>query len=187
MKRPKPIGFVWRQSVRDPESQLTRTARAVVHALESWMNEYGACRPAVETIAQGASLSDRAVQRALAELEAHGFLVIDRSSGRRTNTYQAVLPPTANAVRGSEWEKALSTLHRVRGSENPNPANNDANPERHAPNPEQGSPKAFKALKEASDDASLERRVALNCKTCGGTQIDPDGWCLALDCGGDAR
>jgi hypothetical protein len=104
--RPKPLSGVWRDAIRD--SDLGATPKAVAWCLSTYMDRNGSARPSRATLAKGASLSDRAVDKALAQLEHADFLAICKSSGGsgRTNTYQATLPTTANEVRHSEWATA---------------------------------------------------------------------------------
>jgi hypothetical protein len=83
-------------------------------------------RPSRRTIAIGCSLSARAVDKALASLEAAGFLAIARTKGgnNQVNAYAALMPPTANAFRRVEWL---------------NGEREHANGERHAPKGERRS------------------------------------------------
>lgn len=118
----KPLVAVWRDAVRD--SVLDRTAKAVAWCLATFMNAHGLCWPSQDTLAAGASLSDRAVHTATQRLERAGFLEVERSLGRTSHRYQAVLPSTANAVRRSEW----ATANRA-----------TSNPERRSSNGERGS------------------------------------------------
>jgi Helix-turn-helix domain len=101
--------------------QLGRTAKLTALVLATFMNVRGYAYPGRETLARKASLSDRAVDAAIVELEDEGFLsvepprrpiatkrgvVLRRSGGKQaTNRYQAQLPLTANALRTSEWAR----------------------------------------------------------------------------------
>jgi hypothetical protein len=76
---------------------------------------YGRAWPGRETIARGAKVTVRTVDRLLSRLEAEGFLVIERTLGgkRQTNTYYLTIPDTANSQRRLEWETA--TRHGPNG------------------------------------------------------------------------
>jgi Helix-turn-helix domain len=112
---------VWRDAVRD--SPLRSTTKLVGVILSTWADARGGCFPGRSTIAAGASVSDRAVDKALDELEREGWLAIDppkrpvatkaggtvlrRPGGREiTNTYKLLLGETAHVIRTSEWERA---------------------------------------------------------------------------------
>jgi helix-turn-helix protein len=100
----KSLVNVWRDCIRD--SKLPATARLVAHTISTYMDGSGRAFPSRKTIAEGASLSDRAVDDNLSRLEAGGFLAVTRTKGRRSNRYEALLPPTANELRRSEWATA---------------------------------------------------------------------------------
>jgi hypothetical protein len=89
----------WRRAVRD--SALSSSAKNVAQTLTTWMDSRGKCWPGYETIAAGCSFSRRTVIGAMREIEAAGFLTINRTKGRRSNVYQAVLP-TVNPLH--DWE-----------------------------------------------------------------------------------
>jgi len=132
----------WRDAVRN--SALPPTAKLVALALSTWMNRYGDCRPAKETIARGCSLSVRAVDSTITALEAAGFLRVTRSKGRSTNRYKAATP---HQVPGSTLQElqgsAPPTPQDVRG----NPADDDIQPRisRH-PTPQEVPPKAIESV-----------------------------------------
>lgn len=151
------------------------------------MNARGSCFVSYTTIARTAGITDRAAHSAVVELEAAGYLLVERSNGRRSNTYQAILPPTANALRCSEWEAALATANGVRGSRKVNSEARDTNSERHRTNSERPSPEALKAEEAGADSPTASQRAARTCGTCGGNKFDPDGNCVVdIDCNGRA-
>ena len=67
--------------------QATPTQKLVLLALCDCANDQGECFPSVTLLERKTSLSDRAVQKAIHELEAHGFLSRSMLPGR-ANTYQ---------------------------------------------------------------------------------------------------
>jgi hypothetical protein len=120
----KPLVAVWRDAVRDAQ-ELDRTAKLVAFILSTYMNGHGSAWPSQDTIAAGASLTDRAVHTATVRLERAGFLEVERSRGRSSHQYVATLPLTANAVRRSEWATANGTA--------PNSERRSSNSERRSP------------------------------------------------------
>jgi hypothetical protein len=112
----KSLPAVWRDAVRD--SQLDRTAKLVALVLSTYFNARAVAWPSRGTLARGASVSDRAVDSALARLEHAGFLLIERTTGGRqiTNRYLALLPETANELRRSEWERANGATQTAKRS-----------------------------------------------------------------------
>jgi len=136
-RRAKSQSGIWRDAIRD--STLDRTAKAVAWCLSTYMDRRGHARPSRTTIATGCSLSDRAVDKALISLEEAGFLAVARTKGgnSRVNAYAALMPPTANRVRTTEWL---------------NGERDDTNGERHAPNGERRSHESFE-----SDESSGRR------------------------------
>ncbi len=79
----------WRDAVRD--SDVSSTAKAVAWCLSTFMSKAGVAFPGKETIACGCSLSDRAVDRGVKELEEVGLLFVARTKGGngRPNHYYA--------------------------------------------------------------------------------------------------
>jgi hypothetical protein len=88
----------WREAIAD--SELDRTAKLVGHTIGLYMRADGTgAFPAKETIAKRASIeSVRTVDAAVKRLEAAGFLDVDRSRGRRSNRYRAVVPTPQGAA-----------------------------------------------------------------------------------------
>jgi Helix-turn-helix domain len=129
-RRAKGRSAIWRDAIRD--STLDRTSKAVAWCLSTYMDRHGHARPSRATIAKGCSLTDRAVDKALASLEDAGYLAVARTKGgnSRVNAYAAIMPPAANAVRRAEWF---------------NGERDDANGERHAPNGECRSHESFES------------------------------------------
>lgn len=64
--------------------QMGRTEKSVLISLADNANDQGVCWPAVDTIAMRCCLSDRAVQKAMDWLEAHGLISRQRKTGRST-------------------------------------------------------------------------------------------------------
>src|SRR5687767_9040866 len=83
----------WREAVRD--SDLGSSAKLLALVLSTYMDTNGKCWPSKLTLSQNCSLVLRAVDGALHRLEEAGFVEIDRSKGRRPNTYQGTLPNPA--------------------------------------------------------------------------------------------
>jgi hypothetical protein len=92
--------MIWRDTVRD--SDLDKTAKLVAFVLSTYIDSDGRAFPSQDTLAAGASLSDRAVAMATERLERAGFLIIERSRGLRSHRYIVALPTTPNDVRRSE-------------------------------------------------------------------------------------
>src|SRR5262245_44913042 len=128
----KSLLAVWRDAVRD--SGLDRTAKLVAFVLSTYMNRHGDAYPSQATLAAGASLTDTAVRAPIQRIEAAGFLKVERSKGRTAHGYTAILPPTANALRRSEWATANGTT---------------ANPERDALNGERRSHESIESNTES--------------------------------------
>ena len=105
--------------------------------------------------------SDTAVHQATKRLETGGFVTLERSKGRGSHTYQATLPPTANALRCSEWSTANGTY---------------SNSERHAPNGERASNESAESAESgarfrgrpADADARERANVCVDCGVGGG-------------------
>ncbi|WP_157062618.1 helix-turn-helix domain-containing protein [Pseudoxanthomonas dokdonensis] len=64
--------------------QLPPTQKAVLISLADNANDHGECWPSIPTICERTCFSERAVHRAIQELEKVGALVSDRSNGRHT-------------------------------------------------------------------------------------------------------
>lgn len=65
------------------DQELSHRAKTVYMYLKDRSNADDTCWPSVRRIAEDLKLSRRTVQRALADLECHGFL--ERTHRRRTN------------------------------------------------------------------------------------------------------
>lgn len=113
----KGLVSVWRDTVRD--SDLRAIGKLTGHTLATFMNARGLAWPSRETLARGSSVSLRSVDAAISELEAGGFVDIERTRGRSSHRYQATLSPTAQEMRRSEWATAQMAT--------PNRANDDTN------------------------------------------------------------
>jgi DNA-binding transcriptional MocR family regulator len=115
----KPI--VWREAIAD--SELDATAKLVAHTISTYMNGAGDSFPGKDAIAKRSSLGKRAVDRAIDRLEAHGYLRVERSKGRRPNHYWADVPNhvagtgfTQSTVSLEEPTVSLETSNRVAGT-----------------------------------------------------------------------
>ena len=79
---PKPLVAVWRDAIRD-DPDLSTTATSVGWCLATYLNSRtGFGWPSVVLLAAGSKWSARTAGRAVNELEAKGYLEIDRSKGR---------------------------------------------------------------------------------------------------------
>jgi hypothetical protein len=98
---------VWRDSLRD-DAELSPTTKLVGFVLSTYSNARGHAFPGRRTLADGSSVSVRSAERAIARLEAAGWVAVSRSRGgrSRTNGYALLLPQTASDVRRLEWETA---------------------------------------------------------------------------------
>lgn len=139
---------IWRDAVAD--SDLSATEKGVAHAISTYMNKSGYAYPGRETIARRSSFSIRTVDKAIKQIERAGFLKVTRVSGGngKTNSYQARLSETANALRHNEWATANLTTQTANLA---------------AVNREQRSPESF--------ECDLKQQQLLwideNCQTCG--------------------
>ena len=76
---------------------LNFTARAVGCHLGLYLDlERGFCNPSISTLAQGASTTDRTVEKAIQRLEDRGWLTRRPGGGRTTSTYWLVIRPRAH-------------------------------------------------------------------------------------------
>jgi hypothetical protein len=148
---------VWRDAVC--ESDLGRTPKLVALVLSTFMDGRGHAYPSQDAIAARASLSDRAVYRATLPLEASGLLVVEWSKGKSSHGYQATLPPTANALRRSEWEAAG-------GNSEPHATNS----ERRASNSERRSPESA----ESAESGALRAAAAGEGGAASAQKFDPE-------------
>lgn len=87
--------FNWQLAVRD--SDLSSKAKAVAFTLATYMDADGKAWPGRRLIAIGASVDVSTVDRGIRELVARGFLLVERSRGRTSNTYYAVPQPDVNS------------------------------------------------------------------------------------------
>ena len=108
----------WRDAVRD--SGLGAVVKATAWCLATFANGRGVAFPSRTTLGHGASLSVRAVEHAIRQLERAGFLNVERGGGRRSNTYHLTIPggdceppqrrtpvaPAANVIRPSGERRA---------------------------------------------------------------------------------
>jgi hypothetical protein len=87
-----PVVARWRNAVRD--SDLDQTSRLVALVLSTYMHADGnGAYPSRRTIANGCGIhAVRAVDAAIRRLEAAGLLQVNRSRGRTSSIYRALLP-----------------------------------------------------------------------------------------------
>ncbi len=104
----------WRQVIL--RSSLSSTTKLVLLALSSHMNDHGeGCYPSLDTIAQEASLTKKAVVTHIANAVAAGFLVKDRMhlSGKKwaSNEYRASIPPEMEP--GTPDQQGVKEIHPI--------------------------------------------------------------------------
>lgn len=126
------------------KAKVTSTQKLVLLALCDCANDQGECYPSVTLLEEKCSLSDRAVQKAISELEQDGYLSREIRTGRST----------------------LFTMTPERGSPRTTFTPNDVHhtPERHSPpppnvvhpTPERGSPRT---INESSTEPSRKRQA----------------------------
>ena len=120
-----PHVMVWRNALRD--SEVDQTAKLLGFVLSTYLTSEGLAghngrpAPSRETLARGVGVSIRTVDRRLDDLEAAGFLDIERAVGgqRKTNTYTATIPNGDTAVSPLEAENgdtAMTPLERQHSS-----------------------------------------------------------------------
>jgi hypothetical protein len=74
--------------------EIAPTAKSVLISLADNANDAGVCWPSIPTICKRTCFSERAVHRAIRDLEVAGLLVADRGDGRHTRyTITASQPP----------------------------------------------------------------------------------------------
>jgi Helix-turn-helix domain len=129
----------WRNAIRDAD--LPARATLVGLAVATWMNRDGHAFPSQSTIARACGLSVRTVQKATRELEAKGLLDVQRSTGRRSHRYQAIVPVEA--------ESPVGTSHPTRGSSDETRTSAQSTSQSGAPNREPGSHESIGSLKES--------------------------------------
>jgi hypothetical protein len=85
-------------------SALSPAARLVAFVLSTHMDSSGgSCFPGIRLVAEETGYVSNTVAAAVNELEATGFLSVQRGGGRRPNRYQAALP---NVSAGETKEEA---------------------------------------------------------------------------------
>ncbi len=129
----KSLVAVWRDAVRDSD-ELDRTAKLVAFCLSTYMNGHGFGWPSQDTLAAGASITDRAVYSATLRLESTGFLEIERSRGRSSHRYAPRCPQQRTPFAVQSGPTANGTPPTANGT---------------PPTPNAVPPKALKALKAA--------------------------------------
>lgn len=95
--------------------QMPPTQKSVLISLADNANDHGVCWPSIPKICQRTCFGRTAVIDAVHWLEAHGYLIADRSNGRRS-TYQVVVPGQKDMVRNpvrqtnrfSRWTRSAS-------------------------------------------------------------------------------
>jgi hypothetical protein len=159
----KALLAVWRDAIRD--SELDAPTKAVAFTLSTYMNGRGFAYPSKAALAAGASVSKRTVDATVDRLEAAGFIELDRSRGRRSNHYQASLPPTVQELRRSEWSTVqLATSNR---------AADDTNRAGAAPESSRKRKKAGNEAAAPDGASSLPEGECWGCKA-DGALVEPD-------------
>ena len=75
------------------DQELSHRAKTVYMYLKDRSNADGTCWPSVRRIAEDLKLSRRTVQRALSDLEHHGFLPDQQPVSHQMNADRTHLPP----------------------------------------------------------------------------------------------
>jgi hypothetical protein len=119
-----PQQLTWKLAVR--ASDLDPTAKLVALTLDTWMSKAGTAWPSRRSIASGAGLSVDAVDKAIKRLEAAGFLVVSRTKGRRSNSYQAIPQPDGNSRSERPLDEATADQN-CRNSRSDRPLTADQN------------------------------------------------------------
>jgi hypothetical protein len=172
---------IWRDAIRDcPRHELDLKARAVAWVLSTYMNARGEIldadptrRVSRKTLADGAAITDRSVDAAIATLERTGWLGVDPPARRRIvvrsgietevlarpggaagpNKYVAILGPSTNVVRTAEWSRANDVRTADAPSANlTHPSAKTTTPECERPSHESSRSKAIES--EFDDDAA---------------------------------
>jgi hypothetical protein len=128
--------------------------------------ETGQCNPGVEKLVLGTGISQSSVRRHVTELEAAGWLRVDRTLGRYSNSYELLLPTLSaltgiNPVKG-ERVQDTSTLSPV----TPQPCQNRPNPVTH----ERQNSESITAKRTAKEIDSL--RLDLGEEDSGRREVD---------------
>jgi hypothetical protein len=114
------------------KARVTATQKLVLLALCDAANDQGECYPAIQTLAEKCSLSERAAQSAVSELERGGFLRRELRRGRATVYW---LTPAAGAPR----TKCTPAPNAPQGCSTFTPADS-APPQQVHPTPAAGAP-----------------------------------------------
>lgn len=144
--------------------RLPPTQKAVLISLADNANDDGECWPSIPTICMRTCFSERAVHRAIADLEAAGALVADRSNGRHT---RYVLTPANLAQPPQE----------VRGRTYVTPANAAANPRISGSDHRKSGSEPPQEVRSNRKEPSLKATGRSNKKTTRETTaLDYSGW-----------
>jgi hypothetical protein len=98
----------------EKQSPRVKSGKLVLYALAGFADAKGYCFPSQESLAEIASASERTVIRALAGLEAEGFLsrrCTWRKHGRGSDRYQLHLTanlPICHVVNVPNWQSIIS-------------------------------------------------------------------------------
>ena len=115
---------VWRNAIRDSGADSCTKLTALT--LSTYMSANGDAFPAIETIAEGASLSPRTVGKRITVLETSGYLHVRRSRGHGSHRYQATLPGTPKQVHGSQPNPALLAFNLASAAANVDPGSDES-------------------------------------------------------------
>jgi hypothetical protein len=100
----------WREAIRDSDS-LSANAKLIAYTISGYMHVDGAgAYPSLDTIAARAPKSRKRVIAAINELEAAGYLRVERGGGRRhPNRYLACFPQ-AEESNDEPWRSGGHTV-----------------------------------------------------------------------------
>ncbi len=102
--------LLWALATREG---LTATTKAVLVALAARADPKGCCYPSIDRIADDTRLSARACQKAIPDLEAGGFLTVNRNTGRgHASVYMLNLKRPTDPIKGAR-RSPISDERRV--------------------------------------------------------------------------
>jgi hypothetical protein len=108
----KTFPIVWREAIWH-SVELDATAKVVGYTLSMHMNGGGSAFPSLKTIARESGLSPKnlaPVVRGVRQLEATGFLWVEKSAGRKVHHYLGTIP-TVHEAPSSTVHVDAATVH----------------------------------------------------------------------------
>jgi hypothetical protein len=151
------------------KAAVTSTKKLVLLALCDSANDQGECYPAMQTLAEKCSLSERATQSAVAELEREGYLRRELRRGRATVYW---MTPAAGAPR----TKCTPAPNAPQGCSTFTPADS-APPQQVHPTPAAGAPAPADSAPRTITKPSLNQEP--NTAPAAPTPPKPDDWLTA--------